>query len=251
MAVKINLLNEPELPPPHEKLLRPPTFFEKYGWFKWFFIVLIVVGMIDFGILKFLKAESDNEMPSPVHMNVAAPSRNAEQHWKTYTSSEGKFSFKYPMNYSIAENPKENNVQISSPELPKGQGFKISIYFKPVGKDTSIQKLIDENPVCPRRPSDKPLTSIINGQQLAQLYQDTACGTSVIYTTNNNILYIMIIQTKAPFSTIKSRTDQIFSTLKFDNQMANEIMCTQEAKQCPDGSWVGRTGPHCEFVCPK
>ncbi len=26
-------------------------------------------------------------------------------------------------------------------------------------------------------------------------------------------------------------------------------MCTQEAKQCPDGSWVGRTGPNCEFVC--
>lgn len=23
--------------------------------------------------------------------------------------------------------------------------------------------------------------------------------------------------------------------------------CTQEAKQCPDGSYVGRTGPNCEF----
>ncbi len=27
--------------------------------------------------------------------------------------------------------------------------------------------------------------------------------------------------------------------------------CTQEAKQCPDGSYVGRTGPNCEFSpCP-
>ncbi len=26
--------------------------------------------------------------------------------------------------------------------------------------------------------------------------------------------------------------------------------CTMEAMQCPDGSWVGRTGPHCEFICP-
>ena len=24
-------------------------------------------------------------------------------------------------------------------------------------------------------------------------------------------------------------------------------MCTQEAKQCPDGSWVGRSGPNCEY----
>lgn len=31
----------------------------------------------------------------------------------------------------------------------------------------------------------------------------------------------------------------------------NPIMCTMEAKQCPDGSYVGRTGPRCEFTkCP-
>lgn len=30
------------------------------------------------------------------------------------------------------------------------------------------------------------------------------------------------------------------------------IACTQEAKQCPDGSYVGRTGPNCEFAaCPS
>lgn len=30
------------------------------------------------------------------------------------------------------------------------------------------------------------------------------------------------------------------------------IGCTQEAKVCPDGSAVGRTGPNCEFaVCPE
>ncbi len=33
-----------------------------------------------------------------------------------------------------------------------------------------------------------------------------------------------------------------------DNQ---EFACTMEVKQCPDGSYVGRTGPACEFaVCP-
>jgi hypothetical protein len=28
------------------------------------------------------------------------------------------------------------------------------------------------------------------------------------------------------------------------------VVCTQDAFQCPDGTWVGRTGPRCEFVCP-
>lgn len=28
-------------------------------------------------------------------------------------------------------------------------------------------------------------------------------------------------------------------------------VCTMDAYECPDGSWVGRTGPNCEFVCPE
>lgn len=31
----------------------------------------------------------------------------------------------------------------------------------------------------------------------------------------------------------------------------NQVFCTQEAKLCPDGSYVGRSGPKCEFTpCP-
>lgn len=31
-----------------------------------------------------------------------------------------------------------------------------------------------------------------------------------------------------------------------------EVACTQEAMMCPDGSYVGRTGPNCEFTaCPQ
>jgi hypothetical protein len=30
------------------------------------------------------------------------------------------------------------------------------------------------------------------------------------------------------------------------------VFCTQDAKLCPDGSYVGRTGPNCEFaICPE
>ena len=32
----------------------------------------------------------------------------------------------------------------------------------------------------------------------------------------------------------------------------NGVACTMEAKMCPDGSYVGRQGPNCEFAkCPK
>lgn len=29
------------------------------------------------------------------------------------------------------------------------------------------------------------------------------------------------------------------------------IACTMDAMQCPDGTFVGRTGKNCEFVCPS
>jgi len=28
------------------------------------------------------------------------------------------------------------------------------------------------------------------------------------------------------------------------------VFCTADAMQCPDGTWVGRTGPNCQFICP-
>lgn len=36
-----------------------------------------------------------------------------------------------------------------------------------------------------------------------------------------------------------------------DTNQNNLTVCTQDAIQCPDGSFVGRTGPDCEFVCPE
>ncbi|MFH0952636.1 MAG: hypothetical protein V1838_05695 [Patescibacteria group bacterium] len=37
-----------------------------------------------------------------------------------------------------------------------------------------------------------------------------------------------------------------------NNNDNNPVACTEEAKLCPDGSAVGRTGPNCEFAaCPE
>lgn len=45
--------------------------------------------------------------------------------------------------------------------------------------------------------------------------------------------------------------DQILSTFKFLDQ-GGSTACTQEAKLCLDGSYVGREGPSCEFAkCPN
>ena len=46
-------------------------------------------------------------------------------------------------------------------------------------------------------------------------------------------------QTEAPLSEMPPSEDN------------NQVVCTMEAKLCPDGSYVGRSGPMCEFAaCP-
>lgn len=42
-----------------------------------------------------------------------------------------------------------------------------------------------------------------------------------------------------------------FSIWRLNFQLMSPTVCTMEAKLCPDGSFVGRTGPKCEFApCP-
>ncbi len=37
------------------------------------------------------------------------------------------------------------------------------------------------------------------------------------------------------------------STVRVGSQ---PVACTMDAMLCPNGTWIGRTGPNCEFVCP-
>lgn len=36
-----------------------------------------------------------------------------------------------------------------------------------------------------------------------------------------------------------------------ENENGGGTACTMDAMMCPDGSYVGRSGPMCEFVCPE
>jgi hypothetical protein len=43
----------------------------------------------------------------------------------------------------------------------------------------------------------------------------------------------------------------VFTRAIAETPTGEEVFCTQDAMECPDGSYVGRTGPNCEFApCP-
>src|SRR3989344_3113091 len=42
------------------------------------------------------------------------------------------------------------------------------------------------------------------------------------------------------------------ASFKYLKPSPEAVFCTQDAMQCPDGSYVGRAGPNCEFTeCPN
>ena len=44
--------------------------------------------------------------------------------------------------------------------------------------------------------------------------------------------------------------DRVAHLLEYKKVDTEPTACSKEAKLCPDGTYVGRTGPNCEFVCP-
>lgn len=214
-------LNQPELPAPHEKLLRAPTFAERYGWVKTILLVALIVGLIDAGIYLFLRSDKEElTLPKTIPVTVT-PAANPTQNWETYTSKEGKFTLKYPKNYEFYDNVlvTPRNVQVVSSLLPNvNTDFRLTIAYKPAPDTSSIQELIAQNKPCPNIAPDRGTPSILNGTEKAELYIDTPCGENtqtVVYTRNNGMFYIITIETEGSFHHVKNYTDQILATLKF------------------------------------
>ena len=58
----------------------------------------------------------------------------------------------------------------------------------------------------------------------------------IILLVAGGLIYLYAQDPNDPFSFLKSSVAP--------------VACTEDALMCPDGSYIGRTGPKCEFVCP-
>lgn len=70
-------------------------------------------------------------------------------------------------------------------------------------------------------------------------------------TQSNTLLAIIVIVVLmlAGFMFMQSQQSILPQPLPTENE-EETVVCTMDAMQCSDGSYVGRTGPNCEFVCP-
>lgn len=262
-------LNNPNLVLQGDALQNQKANFLKSKFFWGFLGLSFLIAFIIGGIV--LGKNGSNTKISQTLITTPTPTISETTNWKTYTAKT--FSIKYPKDYQLNENKivategiveqQENTIQLISTPLPNTNGnLSIIIAYKPT--KLYLEQAAKEGSTCAEL-SSKKLTPIKLGDNTFSQSGLINCGPNGVaffYVLNNGNIYEAKVETTASYEkdalpVIK----QILSTFKFTDSFTVTPTaepthslgryCTQEAKQCPDGSYVSRTGPNCEFAaCP-
>lgn len=180
---------------------------------------------------------SYQSQPSPSPTATADPTAD----WKTYTNTKFGYSIKYPAALTIKEYATET------------QFFIDKEYFPTLNIDVSKNL----NPK-----TEKPYTKIQDAVLIKDINLKERTYGDIAWTYDENNLYGSYLAATDKYMYAISldnnpnnlySLDQFLSTFKFlgASPSAEPKACTQEAKLCPDGSYVGREGSNCEFApCP-
>lgn len=300
-----------ELPQSEEKLLRAPTFFEKYGWIKPVSIlaILIITTILSSYLLRANNPSPDTVpiTPSPTTPPQITTAADLFSDWKTFKSEwyeiPNQFTIKYPPNWSLEQwnyygihvinlySFNNNGTSYQPGSQPKGESV-IEIQSVPTNSNFSSLNDWCKQRILSGADTDANFETVYefniqNSQTVRMRYRSKSSA-----DLNGEIVCIKaglqnIEITTSPIDTQNQidNFDQILSTFKFLDTTEitpklscrprpacldsvprcmipetldmcpaptrQQVYCTQDVKQCPDGSFVGRTGPNCEFAaCP-
>lgn len=255
------------------------SFYGKHKWLKWGLLYLAIalgVPTIAFGsfyasfILEKVLSSSPYSPPPPARVTQPTPTPDETANWKIYENTALKYSVKYPSDklvrlicpheelILIKREPNELRDEINRPdcyradrydievvtsvgddgrldEEPKSSGF----YDEVTKEEVKVGDLAARKYTASRIPKDQYESPI----WYAEAFINHDVRIHQIYTEDKQLLPIF---------------DKILSTFKFLDQTTptptsnpNQVLCTRDVKLCPDGSYVGRQPPNCEFApCP-
>ncbi|MCL5433297.1 MAG: hypothetical protein M1524_04260 [Patescibacteria group bacterium] len=223
------------------------------------FLIAFVAGGF---MLGNYKTQKKSVSPTPTAKIYPSVSPITTANWKNYDAQKFGFSFKYPSGFSLTELPDDAAVIINHN----------IVFYKQLGNIPADQCKGD----CPIITNKKDM--IINGYKTVKYNGYTgAVGGNIPQSyikyevqdpKTKNIFSITLYELPILDDTKQAEQysadrkigeinesdkkilDQILSTFKFTAENRG-VVCAMDAKQCPDGSWVGREGPNCEFKpCP-
>ncbi|CAN5203631.1 hypothetical protein BH11PAT1_BH11PAT1_1700 [soil metagenome] len=156
--------------------------------------------------------------------------------YKKYMDSTYGFSFEYPSTMRARKSVGGNFYSLGLQE----KNSYITIW--PIGT-------VGQGPFCEHNTETSPIVN--------DFIRNTLIGKESIINDNqycviakNDRLNIFLITPNTPSE--KNTALKIISSIKFSDKTVTpspiQKACTMEAKQCPDGSYVSRSGPNCAFT---
>jgi hypothetical protein len=197
-------------------------------------IAIIAILVVGGGVFVY----NNKKVEAPIVDQDIVTNVDIAKDWKTYTNTQYGFSFQYPVEYDLNDHTTESSRPFFQ-LVSKIDGYFISIDI--LSRDSFW---CDEISCEPSRYELKENLVIDNKPARFILYGDVGGYTDRVQILNKNIL----VDISKFVGLGKISVKDIAKTFKF---ITPQVACTMDAKMCPDGSYVGRTGPNCEFVCPK
>lgn len=216
-------------------------------------------------LVKELQMISNESKQTPLPTSTSDSMTN----WKTYSNSELSFSFKITPLLTYPEiivpslsNSFSNKEGVSSPlELAENDILLESTVYTDID-EASLKKVrvalitnIGDIVSQPFQPigNIKKIASLDNG---GSIFEESPASPNeatyyiAIWENNTNIHVLKMFAMENVLLQNKILFEQMAKSYIFTNS-PNQIACTMDAKICPDGSAVGRSGPKCEFApCP-
>lgn len=210
--------------------------------------------------LKSMLASYQQVQVSPTPSATTDPTAS----WKTYTNIVMGFSVKLPPSWFTHKETKtlygySTNISYpvdnsSSQDFISGQQANVDI-ARSNNNGEDLEKIAQDKVSMPASPFSNTITNSNVGSQNAIILTDTSGNGKSVLINFGKYNYDISIFNPDKFEGINTTFDQVLSTFKFisptSSPSASPVACTQEAKLCPNGTSVGRTGPNCEFApCP-
>lgn len=258
-----NITFPPPNPTPMEELPKsayPPLRFMSKRLILIFLGITAIVFVAGIFVAGRNLSTNENAQNTTVSPTPTPTSVDETTNWKTYTNTQYGYSIKYPEDMKIDDSNRgavgfyRNTV--SKPGTGgQGRCCGMSVYYRD-NEAIDIESQAIEN--------GRPVNVItVAGYQAKEI--------------GDNPKYLQDLWIKNPYkdrgvritiSTINAQNpydkedfeifQKMLSTFKFTDQAnpspsasPEQTACTQEAKLCPDGSYVSREGPNCDFSpCP-
>lgn len=217
------------------------------------FIVLPFIGF-SLGIryqqvIDYYQEELTKPIPS---IKYKTSTTDQTANWKTYANDKYKFQIGYPNNWNLVSS--DDDYPIIRIEN-KSSSLAFYPYSNPDAGKINVNIVKNETiSVGQEAIVFNYYISTVTKQISA--YSNLRATTSIGKSFKTVNFYLNEENKENDLNTIK----QILSTFRFEQALTtskfldngNAVACTQDAKLCPDGSYVGRTEPNCEFApCPN